>query len=52
MDIFDILKAVSKRKIDLLNVGMSEKEALKNAEFDISSEFNIRLQDVRKLYTV
>ncbi len=51
MDIFDILRAISKRKIDLINVGMGEKEALKNAEFDISREFHIRLQDVRKLYS-
>lgn len=52
MDIFDILKAISKRKIDLISVGMSEKGALKNAEFDISGEFHIRLQDIRKLYSV
>lgn len=50
MDIFDVLKAVSKRKVEFVHVGMNEKEALKNAEFDISSEFHIRLQDIRKLY--
>lgn len=52
MDIFDVLKAISKRKMDLIQIGMNEKDALKNAEFDISSEFHIRLQDIRKLYSI
>lgn len=52
MDIFDVLKAVSKRKVELVRVGMNEYEALINAEFDISSEFHIRLQDIRKLYSI
>lgn len=52
MDIFDVLKAISKRKVDLIRKGMDEKDALKNAEFDISGEFHIRLQDIRKLYSI
>ncbi len=49
MDVFDVLKAISKRKVEFVRMGNSEKDALKNAEFDISSEFHIRLQDIRKL---
>lgn len=52
MDIFDVLKALSKRKVDLIDVGMNEKDALKNAVFDISNEYHIRMQDIRKLYSV
>ena len=52
MDIFDVLKAISKRKVELVRVGMNEKDALRNAASDISSEFHIRLQDIRKLYSI
>lgn len=50
MDIFDVLKAVSKRKIEFIRVGLSENIALKKAESDVSREFNISLNDIRKLY--
>jgi hypothetical protein len=52
MDIFDVLKAMSKRKIDLIQIGMNEKDALKNAQFDVSNEYHIPLYDIRKLYSV
>lgn len=52
MDIFDVLKAISKRKVELVRVGMNEKDALRNAASDISNEFHIRLQDIRKLYSI
>lgn len=52
MDIFDVLKAISKRKVDLIRKGMDEKHALKNAEFDISNEYHIPLYDIRKLYSI
>lgn len=51
MDIFDVLKAIVKRKVDLIQIGMNEKDALKNATFDISNEFHIPLRDIRKLYS-
>ena len=51
MDIFDVLKAVSKRKVNLVQKGMNEKIALKNAVFDISNEYHIQLSDIRKLYS-
>lgn len=52
MDIFDVLKAISKRKVDLILKGMNEKNALKNAEFDVSNEYHIPLYDIRKLYSI
>lgn len=41
MDIFDVLKAISKRKVELVRVGMNECEALKNAELSTSKEYHI-----------
>jgi len=52
MDIFDVLKAVSKRKMDLTQKGMDERHALKSAEIDISNEYHIPLHDIRKLYNI
>ena len=52
MDIFDVLKAISRRKVNLVQKGMNEKDALKNAAFDISNEYHIRIQDIRKLYSI
>ena len=52
MDIFDVLKSISKRKVDLIRKGMDEKSALKNAESDVSNEYHIPLYDIRKLYSV
>jgi hypothetical protein len=51
MDIFDVLKAVSKRKIEFVHSGIDEKNALKNAEFIVSYEFHIPLHDVEILYS-
>lgn len=51
MDIFDVLKAVSKRKIELVHLGMKENAAIIKAETYVSKEFNIALNDVRRLYT-
>ena len=50
MDIFDVLKAISKRKAELIRAGMRERDALKGAEFDISNEYHIPLHDIRRLY--
>lgn len=50
MDIFDILKAISKRKIEIMHNGMSDKDAMTKAELDISSEYHIPLHDIRRLY--
>lgn len=51
MDIFDVLKAIVKIKVDLIKRGMNDKDALKRAQFDISKEYHIPLYDIRKLYS-
>lgn len=51
MDIFDVLKAIVNRKVELISIGMKEKDALKNAEFYVSEEYHIPLNDIRKLYS-
>lgn len=50
MDIFDVLKAVSKRKIEFVRLGMKENDAIRKAETYVSKEFNIALNDIRRLY--
>ncbi len=49
MDIFDVLGAISKRKITLMHTGINESEALTKAELDISMEYHISLFDIEKL---
>ncbi len=49
MDIFDVLTAILKRKITLMHTGISEIEALRKAELDISREYHILLLDIEKL---
>ncbi len=52
MDIFDVLKAISKIKMNSVNAGMNENEAMVKAEFDVSKEYHIPLLDIRKLLGV
>jgi len=52
MDIFDVLKAISKRKMDSVNAGMNENEAMVKAEFEVSKEYHIPLLDIKKLLGV
>ena len=52
MDIFEVLSAISKRKKAFMNSGTNEKEALINAEIDVSKEYHIRLFDIKKLVRV
>ncbi len=49
MDVFDVLTAISKRKIEFMNSGMNENEALIKAEFDVSKNYHIPLLDIRKV---
>ncbi len=49
MDIFEVLNAISKRKNAFMHSGLSEQEALKKAELDISKEYHISLFDIQKL---
>jgi hypothetical protein len=49
MDVFDVLGAISKRKITLMHTGINESEALTKAELDISMEYHISLFDIEKL---
>jgi hypothetical protein len=51
VDTFDVLKAISKRKIEFMHSGVDENNALKNAEFIVSDEFHIPLHDIEKLYS-
>lgn len=50
MDIFDVLKAVSKRKAEFVRIGMNESDAIKKAEYDVSNEYHIPLRDIKRLY--
>ena len=49
MDIFDVLAAISKRKMEFMHAGIKENEALTNAEFEISDEYHIVLLDIKRL---
>lgn len=52
MDIFDVLKAISKRKIEIMRDGTSDKDAIIKAEFEVSKEYHISLLDIKKLNRV
>jgi len=49
MDIFDILKAISKRKIEFIREGMIERDASNMAKFVVSQEYHVSLRDIRKI---
>ena len=49
MDIFDVLTAISKRKMEFMHAGMDENEALIKAEFDVSRNYHIQLLDIKNL---
>ena len=49
MDIFDVLTAISERKITFMQSGMNEQEAVMKANLEISREYHIRLLDIKKL---
>jgi hypothetical protein len=49
MDIFDVLTAILKKKIEFMHKGMDENEALIKAEFDVSKDYHIQLLDIKKL---
>jgi len=49
MDIFDVLTAISKRKMAFMQTDMNENDALIEAEFDVSKEYHIPLLDIKKL---
>lgn len=52
MDIFDVLKAIIKRKMAFTHTDMNENEAMIRAEFEISKEYHIPLLDIKKLVGV
>ncbi len=52
MDIFDVLTAISKRKMAFMQKDMNENDALIKAEFEISKEYHIPLLDIKKLLGV
>jgi hypothetical protein len=49
MDIFDVLTAISKKKMAFMRANMNENNALIKAEFEISKEYHIPLIDIQKL---
>ncbi len=49
MDIFEVLSAISKKRTNLMNSGITEKEALIRAENVVSIEYNIPLPDIQRL---
>lgn len=49
MDIFDILRAISKRKAEFIKKGMIEKDAINKARFAISEEYHVPIRDIRKI---
>ncbi|MCZ7355493.1 MAG: hypothetical protein O8C66_03740 [Candidatus Methanoperedens sp.] len=52
MDIFDVLTAISKRKMAFMHAGVNENEALIKAEFYVSKDYHIPLLDIKKLLGV
>ncbi|NJD52404.1 MAG: hypothetical protein FIB07_05995 [Candidatus Methanoperedens sp.] len=49
MDIFEVLSAVSKRRINLMKSGITKHKALIKAEKVVSKEYHISLPDIQKL---
>ena len=49
MDIFDVLTAISKRKMAFIQTDMNENDAQIKAEFEISKEYHIPLLDIKKI---
>lgn len=49
MDIFDVLSAISKKKIAFMYRGIDEHEAMIKAELDVSKDYHIPLFDIEKL---
>jgi hypothetical protein len=49
MDRFDVLAAISKRKMAFMHAGVDENEALTRAEFYVSNDYHISLLDIEKL---
>ena len=49
MDIFDVLTAISKRKMAFMHAGVNDNESLIEAELEISKEYHISLPDIEKL---
>ncbi len=49
MDIFDVLSAISNKRKNLMDRGITEYKALRKAERVVSKEYHISLPDIRKL---
>jgi hypothetical protein len=52
MDIFDVLTAISNKKMAFMQANLNENKALIKAEFEISKEYHIPLVDIQKLLGV
>jgi hypothetical protein len=49
MDIFDVLTAILKRKMEFMHAGIGENDALIKAEFYVSKDYHISLPDIKKI---
>ncbi len=49
LDIFDVLSAISRIKINLMKSGLDAQKALIKAQKAVSKEYHIPLPDIRKL---
>ena len=49
MDIFDVLKAISRRKIEFIHKGMTKTEATYRAKLAVSEEYHVPIHDIRKI---
>ena len=49
MDIFEVLSAISKKRTNLVDHGITEQKALIKAERVVSKEYHIPLPDIKRL---
>jgi len=49
MDIFDVLRVISKRKTEFIRKGMTEMDASYRARLAASKEYHVPMRDIRKI---
>ena len=49
MDIFDVLKEISKIKTEFIQNGMTETDASYRAKLAVSEEYHVPIHDIRKI---
>lgn len=48
MDIFEVLHKIMEKKVDFIQMGSNEREAICMAEFDVSRELHIPMVEIQK----